>query len=150
MQIWHETMSFFDQGQFSWTLSLQTNASTDNDGCAEWTYHLSPASATADELIICVTQHQSLFDKWDWNYKNNNLSIKQQMPKYRWSVGWVGSCRSIFSEELLASVKGPDILNASAVVQVLLLSEEVKLFLISLLFALCIRCVITVWRTSGR
>lgn len=30
---------------------------------------LSPA----DKFIICFSQHQALFDKWDANYKNNNL-----------------------------------------------------------------------------
>lgn len=74
----------------------------------------------------CLTNETEITKTTIYQSNNRCQSISDQS-------GWVGSCCSIFSEELLASVKGPDILNTSAVVQVQLLSEEVKLFLSILL-----------------
>ncbi len=41
----------------------------------------------ADKLIICVSQHQELFDKQQANYKDNNL--RQHMAEYRDQLGSV-------------------------------------------------------------
>lgn len=64
-------------GQFFWTFTLRTNASTNHN--AEWTSHLPPTTTTSATMAL----RQSIADQ----------------------LGWLGSCCSFFSNEARASVK---------------------------------------------
>lgn len=50
----------------------------------------------SNKLIVCVYQHQMLFDKQDGNYKNNYLqdNIWQSIAN---PLGLLGSCCSVFT-----------------------------------------------------
>lgn len=56
-------------------IEVETNTSTDRDGCVEQMSPPSPTATTSittnDELIIGVSQHQALFDQEDQINRTN-------------------------------------------------------------------------------
>lgn len=61
----------------------------------------------ADNLVISVSRHQAMSELWDVNDKNNDLEDNKNMATYHQSLGWLGRCCSVFSVQVLATVKVP-------------------------------------------